>query len=461
MDIWVNKCNEEEPSDDFKEAFVFSIDHEKKATIFSSIKDVWRRLSINPISSIYEDLSIIALSVFAVDKRVSRWFTDDKWTREFRISIPVLNYEKWSGTTKLWNETLSFLTGDIWDVNFRKTNKIYGKYSKRTRNKLDISKCTAVSLFSGGLDSFCGAIKVLSEGESVCFVGHNEYPKLAEKQEKLKNSMQEAYPNQNIEFIGFTANSRAPYRNGKKLKGSENTSRGRSLLFLCIGVSIAGIIGDSIPVYIPENGFIGLNIPLTNSRKGTCSTRTTHPFFIKKYNEILKSVGIKNYISNFFAYKTKREIVNLVEDNNVFKRGVGLTISCSHPCLPRWNREGDKTYPRNCGYCYPCLIRKSSLIGLNVDEIYSIEDSLSLEFLTNNASHKVKMNDAIAVINSLYRYNNLDENELKRLIKCTGPLTIEEIDKFLIVYKKTMKDIAEMISENEEIQQYVGIGSYE
>ena len=461
MDIWINKCNVEEPSQEFKESLIFSIDHEKKATIYSSIKDVWRRLSVNPISSVNEDLSIIALSVFAIDKRVSRWFTEDKWTRELKVSIPVLNYEKWKCTTELWNETLSFLTGDIWNINFRKTTKIYGKYSKRTRNKINISDCTAVSLFSGGLDSFCGGIKLVSEGESICFVGHNEYPKLAERQEKLKNSMQEAYPNQHIEFLGFTANSRAPYRNNEILKGSENTSRGRSLLFLSIAVSIAGIIGDNIPVYIPENGFIGLNIPLTNSRKGTCSTRTTHPFFIRKYNEILKTVGINNYINNFFAYETKREIVNVVKDNNIFKEGVGLTISCSHPCLPRWNKEGDKTYPRNCGYCYPCLIRKSSLIGLNIEEIYSNENSLSLSFLTGNAPHKVKMNDAIAVINSLYRYNHLDDYELKRLIRCTGPLTTEEVNKFLVVYKETMKDITEMVLENEEVKQYAGIGSYE
>lgn len=461
MDIWIKKCNDEEPNNEFKDAFVFSIDHEKKATIFSSVKDIWRRLSVNPISSIHEDLSIIALSVFSIDKRVSRWFTEDKWTRELRVSIPVINYEKWNCTAKLWNETLSFLTGDIWDVNFRETTKVYGSYSQRTKGKINISDCTAVSLFSGGLDSFCGAIKLVSEGESVCFVGHNEYPKLAEKQEILKNSMKELYPNQHMEFLGFTANSRAPYRNDEILKGSENTSRGRSLLFLSVAVSIAGIIGDSIPVYIPENGFIGLNIPLTNSRKGTCSTRTTHPFFLRKFNEILNVVGINNNIINFFAYKTKREIVNIVKDNEIFKKGAGLTISCSHPCLPRWNQEGDKTYPRNCGYCYPCLIRKSSLIGLSIQEKYTIEDSLSLEFLTKSDSNKVKNNDGIAVMNSVFRYNNLDDNELKRLIRCTGPLTTEEVDKFLVVYKETMKDIIEMVGANEQLKQYMGVSTNE
>src|SRR5699024_11092274 len=106
---------------------------------------------------------------------------------------------------------------------------------------------------------------------------------------------------------------------GEKLKGTENTSRGRSLLFLCAALSIAGILGADIPVYIPENGFIGLNIPLTNGRKGTCSTRTTHPFFLSGLKDILQTVGITNPIRNFFAYSSKREIVNLVKDKEAFK----------------------------------------------------------------------------------------------------------------------------------------------
>ena len=74
-------------------------------------------------------------------------------------------------------------------------------------------------------------------------------------------------------------------------------------MFLCIAITVAGIIGDEVPVYIPENGFIGLNIPLTNSRKGSCSTRTTHPYFIKSINEILEDIGIKNKVLNIFAYE--------------------------------------------------------------------------------------------------------------------------------------------------------------
>ena len=149
-------------------------------------------------------------------------------------------------------------------------------------------------------------------------VGHNEYPKLRKKQQEFVDTFQSIYAEQNVKFVSFSANSRAPKTiEGEKLKGTENTSRGRSLLFLCAALSIAGILGEDIPVYIPENGFIGLNIPLTNGRKGTCSTRTTHPFFLSGVKDILQTVGITNPIRNFFAYSSKREIVNLVKDKEM------------------------------------------------------------------------------------------------------------------------------------------------
>ena len=50
-------------------------------------------------------------------------------------------------------------------------------------------------------------------------------------------------------------------------------------------------------------------------RDRSCSTRTTHPYFIGNFNEILAGIGIKNKVINIFAYKSKREIVNNVKDN--------------------------------------------------------------------------------------------------------------------------------------------------
>lgn len=457
MRLWVNKCIDECPVNEFENAYVFSIKREG-STIFTGLNDVWLMMGKKEIQSLHEDLFIIGLSVFAVDKRISRNKTYNRWTREFEISIPVIEFEIWNNVKDRWESLLRFLTGDIWKLSFRKTKQILSRRKRRSSKKIDVSTCTCVSLFSGGLDSFCGAIELLENGESPCLLGHNEYPKLRDKQKELCKMFTEEYPNQSSVFVSFTANSRAPINRDGLLREGENTSRGRSLLFLCAAVTVAGIIGDNTKIYIPENGFIGLNIPLTNNRKGTCSTRTTHPYFIRSFNEILELVGIKHEVENFFAFESKRSIVLKVSETNAFKIGAKETISCSHPCLPRYKKkgEGDRTYPKNCGYCYPCIIRKSSLLGLErYDGEYSQND-ISLEFYLQRKNGDTT-NDMAAIMSSIYRYLSLDNEELQRLIKCTGHLTNDEVKKFVPVYKETMEDLKKLFSYDINLEEYIGI----
>lgn len=453
MKCWIDKENEMLPSDDWKDAYVFSLNRESYSTIFTGIADTWYRMDCLSIPEVYEDLFVIGISVFALDKRISRRKFNDCWTRDISVSIPVLCYEQWSGTETQWNKTLGFLTGDKWNIQFRQCNKQYSQRENLNRVHLELDKCNCVSLFSGGLDSFCGAIKLLEDGLSPCLVGHNEYPKLRKKQQEFVDTFQSIYVEQNVKFVSFSANSRAPKTiEGEKLKGTENTSRGRSLLFLCAALSIAGILGADIPVYIPENGFIGLNIPLTNGRKGTCSTRTTHPFFLSGLKDILQTVGITNPIRNFFAYSSKREIVNLVKDKEAFKKHYMDTISCSHPCLARWNKKGHNEYPVNCGYCYPCLIRKSSLIDVE-DLKYSFEAE-RIDFL-NQYGETEKSSDLRAVMSTVYRYKKLDDNMIRQMIGYAGSVDAETTEKFLNLYKSTMEDLLELFSKDEEMLKLI------
>lgn len=454
MNVWINKCVDEGPADDFKDAYVFSV-KKHGGVIFTGLNDVWLQMGRKEIPPLYEDLFIIGLSIFAIDKRIPRRTTHNCWTRDLKVSIPVIEIQKWNIVKEQWESMLSFLTGDNWEIIFRKSEDIFSKRNRISKKRIDFSGCTCVSLFSGGLDSFCGAIELLEKGESPCLVGHNEYPKLRMIQKNLCDMFCEEYSNQKSVFISFTANSKAPYKENEKLLETENTSRGRSLLFLCAAVTIAGIIGEGTPIYVPENGFIGLNIPLTNNRKGSCSTRTTHLYFIKTFNKILETVKINHNVINFFAFESKKNIVQKVKDTKAFAYGAAHTISCSHPCLPRYKRDGDKTYPKNCGYCYPCIIRKCSMLGLErYDSSYS-EPELSFEFFEKNINRDIT-NDMAALISSLYRYIHIDDTELIRLIKNTGPLKQEDVTKFVSVYKNTMTDLKELLYQDEDLKKYIG-----
>ena len=78
---------------------------------------------------------------------------------------------------------------------------------------------------------------------------------------------------------------------------------------------------------------------------------------------MLKEIGINNQVENFYAYRTKGEIVDELKDIDAFVKGAKITISCSHPCHARYD---GKTPPMNCGYCYPCIIRRASMNRIGV-----------------------------------------------------------------------------------------------
>lgn len=454
MYLWLDKDKNIKLPDEWRNAFVFTLYRDVYSTIYTNMSDIWYHADQKEIADIYEDLFTIAIMVFAVDKRVQRKNFPNAWTRELMVSIPVLQLDVWRQTKTLWDMALSFLTGDKWNVTFRPTNVKYSKHDNKNRLHNNIASCDSVCLFSGGLDSFCGAIHLLENGGSPCLIGHNEYPKLRTKQLQICETLQSIYSKQNVCFQSFTANSRAPKSiTGEFLRGTENTCRGRSLLFLCAALSVAGILGKNTSVYIPENGFIGLNVPLTSSRKGSCSTRTTHPYFLNIFSEILKSVGILNPVENFFSYTSKREIVAFVKDTEAFHSCYMDTISCSHPCVSRYNKYGSREYPINCGYCYPCIIRKSSLLDICSGSDIGIS---FYDFLIENETSD-RVSDLKAVISSLYRYKHCNEQEIKSMIRKTGRLSEDEVRKFLFVYENTMNDLESMLCEDNRMKEYIGI----
>ena len=172
MRFWVDKENEMFPNKEWDGAYIFTLIRKGYSTIFTNIADIWYRMDQLTIPEIYEDLFIIGISVFALDKRIDRRKFPDCWTRNISVSIPVLGIERWKQTEELWNKTLTFLTGDIWDIHFRKCEKQFSKRENPNRKHLNLGGCNCVCLFSGGLDSYCGAIRLLENGSKPCLIGN-------------------------------------------------------------------------------------------------------------------------------------------------------------------------------------------------------------------------------------------------------------------------------------------------
>lgn len=202
----------------------------------------------------------------------------------------------------------------------------------------------------------------------------------------------------------------------------------------------------------PESGLNQTAMSLYEKNEITCNRQW---FYSNDTHNSVEKVGIKNTITNFFAYNTKREIVGQVKDTDAFKSCYADTISCSHPCLARYNKKGSKEYPVNCGYCYPCLIRKSSLLDIDEIKKYSYQGE-AYDFLIEYEESE-KSADLRAVLGSIYRCKHSSDKELKRYIRCVGELTEEEVEKFLSLYKKSIEDLVQLFSADQRMKEYLGL----
>ena len=70
---------------------------------------------------------------------------------------------------------------------------------------------------------------------------------------------------------------------------SEDTSRRRSFLFFAAGIFASTGLDRPFTLRVPENGPIALNVPLDLLRLGSLSTRTTHPFYMARWNDLLRA----------------------------------------------------------------------------------------------------------------------------------------------------------------------------
>jgi len=302
------------------------------------------------------DFLLICASIYAVDRVVKRENASDHWTRNLDVMIEVRDVERWQPVAKDLAAAVSFLTGDLWVLTFEAAQHSFSRKRKnRRKHALGFPKSPVVSLFSGGLDSYIAALNLLNEHREtkLLFVSHYDrhVSGPASEQEALRRFLSSKFLNRV---------SHLQVRTGVALNGYkyENSFRSRSLVFLGIAVYAAAKIGPGTPILIPENGPISVNMPLNPSRRGSCSTRTVHPLFIKSISDVLSNAGFKHGIWNPYQFKTKGEMVQECVYSELLKETYHLTNSCG--------KAGRKTHWANksahaCGTCVPCLLRRAAL----------------------------------------------------------------------------------------------------
>ena len=70
MRFWVDKEQEKKPDDEWKDAYVFSINRKKYSTIFTNITDSWYRMDQMQIPAIYDRFEYFCFRQKSIQKKV-------------------------------------------------------------------------------------------------------------------------------------------------------------------------------------------------------------------------------------------------------------------------------------------------------------------------------------------------------------------------------------------------------
>lgn len=301
------------------------------------------------------DLLVLAAHVHAADTRVSRVSeSQDSWTRELRLVVPVSDPDRWTPTAPLLVRMLNFLTGDRWVIGFRARPRRLAVLAPRRPARLIGPPFDNLSLFSGGLDSLINAIDSLEGGRTPLFVSHAGEGATSDAQNTLFEAMNRKYSKRGFERLRLWM----AFPEGLVRRSAvENTTRGRSFLFFALGVFAGSGLEGTFTLLAPENGLIALNVPLDPLRLGALSTRTTHPFYIARWNELLTRLAVPGIVKNPYWDRTKGEMTKTCANGTLLRHLAPDSMSCSSPAKGRWQGVGTQ----HCGYCLPCLIRRAAL----------------------------------------------------------------------------------------------------
>lgn len=385
------------------------------SVIGNPITEKIKRLGIQ-ISNQAIDFLSIALAVTAADTFVLRSESEDGWTRNLSLKIPLCDSALWIPLADDIEKTLHFLSGDIWSLEFTEggyTPPIpYGGRFKL----IELDNLDSVSLFSGGLDSAIGVIDLLNVGHKPLLVSH------AYKGDK---SFQKLIDSSLIgEYSRFEVNA-DPHN---AIGNNDISMRTRSINFLALAVVGASALQNknnlqSVDLYVPENGFISLNAPLTPRRIGTLSTRTTHPHFIKSIQHIFNRVGIDCNIINPYQFKTKGQMILECSNRNLLQSLVSNTVSCSH-----WKRRNQQ-----CGVCVPCTIRKASLLR------GGIQENVSYYNTPTNALREPNQRDDVMAL--LIAIAQKEHKNISTWILNSGPLPENDLEAYQNVFVQGLDEV--------------------
>jgi len=406
---------------------IYGIDGRREnniATIGNSVIDNLKRLGVELTPAAFDYLTL-ALAVTAADTFVKRETAADGWSREIELKLSLYKPAPWITQKNNIEKLLHFLSGDLWKLKITDGGCPPPiPYSRRSRYHLiNLEKLDCVCLFSGGVDSTVGALDLLRNGRKPLLVSHS-YTHDKSLQDAIAGKLKGK-----ISRLSINAYPRRPPQSRKD--STDISMRTRSFNFFALGV-IGGCALSKInklkqvELFVPENGFISLNAPLTSRRIGSLSTKTTHPYYVQSVQSLFEATKINVTLVNPYQFKTKGEMLKECADQKTLREVVQETVSCSN-----WKRKG-----KQCGRCVPCIIRRAAFASMGFCEsnVYLYEN------LTTVLKDEKNRDDLFALISAINRVS--DKTVISWLLD-SGPLSSdrEVRDEYKKIFIKGLNEV--------------------
>ena len=414
----------------------------QSGNVLLDVDGISRELSseFDPLS---RDLCEIAAYVYLADKAIPRG-RHENWIRNLSFVVAVRDCDRWEEVKPILTNAVGFLSGD--NVEFRFVRK---KGESETRPVVDQHPASpradsdCVSLFSGGLDSLAGAVYLIQNGRRPLFASHHASPQLKVLQNKLMQAVGREF-DRSFEHLKYRVTSHKT-STSPPYKRKESSHRARSFMFLSFAAAAAAVRGLS-DIYICENGVMSLNVPISEARKGSRSTRHAHPLFLRYFNELISALyGRKFSVRNSFAFWTKSEECKLLRSTKLLPQ-IKHTVTCwGYPNLTLRYKDSN-----HCGSCLPCIVRRISLIASGLEKY---DDRYIFDIFNpgNEATEKQLRNieDLIFFCN---RFAHLSKTELlyeyPELVMVEGGLNgtgEDRIGRIIQVYKEFADEVLSAI----------------
>lgn len=318
---------------------------------------------------IVADLLRVARAVHLADRLVRRGSSIHGYLRRMRVDIGVSEPARWRRVSPLLEELAEFATGgDTWSFGFLKgaEDGVVPDRAGAARN----GHPSVIALFSGGLDSLCGAaFLAAADGVQPCFVSHS--PPGRRPIEELIRATFQSFGRKLDGGVGVTYRLEVREENpaGTRSMFQEPTRRTRPFYFLAMACATA-LAADVPCVQMSENGALALSLPYRADVHGPAMARQAHTFLLAGFEQLLSELvpGLPWRVTNPFVNETKGEACLRLGPASGL---AALTASCEYlgrqrAVIENWKQQ----HPRrsrilgegpHCGLCVPCIVRRAAL----------------------------------------------------------------------------------------------------